>query len=71
MYKTLNLIEGVYADQYSSADVKAEILNAYTIRYSLKESPLTHPEKFNPLTPPEGWKYDPFYECWIEVFSKG
>jgi len=59
------LIEGLYADDYDNSRIKDIILNSYQERY--KQTPSTHPEKFNPLDPPIGWKYDPYYECWIKL----
>jgi hypothetical protein len=67
MIKFDHLVEGVYADEYTSDDIKQKILNSYRDRHLLKETPASHPEKFNPIIPPMGWKYDPYYECWIEI----
>lgn len=61
-----HLVEGVYAHQYYDAEVRDKIVEAYNKRYNPEPTPLTHPERFNPLNPPQGWVYDPFYEIWIE-----
>jgi hypothetical protein len=61
-----NLIEGVYAHNYTNEDVRAEIAEKYRARYVPVVTPYTHPERFDPLNPPNGWAYDPYYEIWIE-----
>lgn len=66
MFKTDYLVEGLTADQYSNELIKNKILNSYQEKFTKNETPLTHPEKYNPLIPPAGWKYDPYYECWLE-----
>lgn len=61
------LVEGMYADQYSSSDVKFAILKDYRKRYPTPiDTPYTHPWKFDPLNPPAGWRYDPYYEVWTQ-----
>lgn len=63
------LIEGVYADQYTADDVRSEIAEKYKDRWDPErqpKTPLSHPWLFDPLAPPKGWRYDPYYECWIE-----
>lgn len=59
------LVEGWYADQYTDSGVKERITAEYRARHQLRETPLTHPWLFDPLAPPEGWRYDPYYECWL------
>jgi hypothetical protein len=59
------LVDGLYADDYKDDSIKKEILKTYQQRY--KETPATHPEKYSPLEPPQGWRYDPYYECWVKL----
>jgi hypothetical protein len=59
------LIEGWYADQYSDHVTKDYISREYQSRHQYQETPLTHPWLFDPLAPPQGWRYDPYYECWL------
>ena len=66
----LELTEGLYADQYPESDdprnIRAEIRRSYRARWTEPgRSPLTHPWLFDPCDPPQGWRYDPYYECWI------
>lgn len=61
------LHEGKYADEYTSEETKEFILKKYRERYEPKITPQSHPEKFNPLSPPKNWRYDPFYELWVET----
>lgn len=62
------LIEGVWADEYNPKDQDA-IRQAYRKRwhpeYALP-TPQSHPWLFDPCEPPQGWRYDPYYELWIE-----
>ncbi len=65
------LIEGVYADEYPEYDgvgPRTQIRRAYAARWTdpaANPTPLTHPWLFDPCEPPQGWRYDPYYECWI------
>ncbi len=61
------IIEGPMADQYplETQDViRQEYRQRWHPEYQLP-TPLSHPWLFDPCEPPKGWKYDPFYECWI------
>ena len=60
-------IDGVYAHDYKDDGIRQEIFDTYNKKYRPEPTPLTHPERFNPLNPPEGWAYDPYYEIWIEI----
>ncbi len=66
------LIEGVYADQYPEYDgvgPRTQIRRDYAARWpepDANPTPLTHPWLFDPCEPPRGWRYDPYYECWIK-----
>lgn len=59
--------EGWTADQYTCPELKSRIIKRYKELYNKKETPVTHPEKYDPLNPPSGWKWDPCYECWIQL----
>lgn len=61
------LIEGVYAHQYHNEDVRQRIIQAYKEKYMPPITPLTNPELYDPMNPPEGWVYDPYYEIWLEI----
>ncbi len=60
------LVEGWYADQYRDIAIRDRILGEYTARHIPQHTPWTHPQDYNPLTPPAGWRYDPYYEVWIK-----
>ncbi len=60
------LIEGVYAHHYTDENVKKQIIESYVKKHTPEITPVTHPERFDPLNPPEGWAYDPYYEFWIK-----
>jgi hypothetical protein len=62
-----NLIEGVYAHQYNSDEVKTEIRERYLKKHTPEVTPFTDPLKFDPLNPPTNWVYDPYYEMWIKL----
>jgi hypothetical protein len=60
------LIEGMYADQYNNQQIKDSIRESYKKAHpEPKETPLTHPWKFDPCNPPVGWRYDPYYGLWV------
>lgn len=61
------LIEGKYAHEYKDTITRDEITVTYNKRYKPKPDPLSHPERFDPLNPPAGWAYDPYYEIWIRT----
>lgn len=60
------LTEGMYADDYRCPVIREQIQAAYKQSVTKKVSPLTAPEIYDPLDPPQGWRYDPYYELWIE-----
>ncbi len=64
-YETIT--EGPMAHDYTNASVRKEIYEAYNKRYKISVTPLTHPEHYDPLDPPLGWAYDPYYEIWIQL----
>ena len=60
------ITEGRLAHEYKDDLVRVEILNRYQKRYTEpKVTPLTHPWRFDPLDPPQGWAWDPYYELWL------
>lgn len=61
------IIEGPMAHDYKDQMVRHEIKQSYNIRYRAAATPLTHPENYDPLNPPRGWAYDPYYEIWIKL----
>lgn len=60
------LVEGLWADQYSLA-AQAKIKQDYDRRWCRLPNPETNPELYDPLQPPQGWRYDPYYELWINT----
>lgn len=66
------LIYGAYADEYGDKDIQDNIRQTYLDRWHPDRqlrTPSTHPELFDPIDPPVGWRYDPIYECWIRYKS--
>ncbi len=59
--------EGPMAHEITDESIKTLIVENYNKRYRPEITPYTHPENFDPLNPPSGWAYDPYYECWIET----
>ena len=53
--------------QYKDENLRLEIFENYNKKYKPVPTPYSHPEQFDPLNPPEGWAYDPFYEIWIQL----
>ncbi len=60
------LQEGRYADSYTDPEIRSQIARDYRSRYSKPITPWTDPLQFDPLDPPAGWRYDPYYEIWIK-----
>jgi hypothetical protein len=58
------IYEGVWADQYQDPEKRRYIAEAYRQRWQQPSTPRTDPASFDPLDPPPGWRYDPFYELW-------
>ena len=61
------MIEGAHAHQYNNEDVRQRIAQAYKEKYMPITTPLTKPELYDPMNPPEGWAYDPYYEIWLKI----
>ena len=60
------LIEGWYADQYQDRGIRDRIQTEYQQLWCSEPTPATKPELFDPLAPPSGWRYDPYYEIWTQ-----
>jgi hypothetical protein len=61
----MNLQEHLTADKYTDPEIRRKIAEEYVRRYTPIKSPLTDPLAYDPLNPPQGWLYDPYYELWI------
>lgn len=61
------LVEGIYAHNYSDESVRQQIAQDYKKKFTPVITPLTHPEQYDPLNPPQGWIYDPYYELWLKI----
>ena len=59
--------ESIWADEYADASIREYIRTEYKNRYSPKATPLTHPQNYDPCEPPNGWRYDPYYEIWLKT----
>lgn len=59
------LYEGLTAEQYTDPGIRAQIARDYAARWRPKTTPISNPELFDPLDPPQGWRYDPYYEIWL------
>ncbi len=62
-----HLVENQFADEYQDPGTRQRIRDDYLKRHSQEVTPLTDPLKFDPLAPPQGWRYDPYYEIWIKI----
>jgi hypothetical protein len=60
----MELNETLWADEYSSPEYLKYIREQYRLRHVPVRTPLTHPQDYDPINPPTGWRYDPFCECW-------
>jgi hypothetical protein len=61
------LVEGMYAHNYTDESVRQQIAQDYKKKFTPVVTPFTNPEQYDPLNPPEGWMYDPYYELWIKI----
>jgi hypothetical protein len=66
-YTQDELYEGLYADEYVDKKIRDRIEDTYTKRHRKVATPFTNPELYDPLNPPEGYRYDPYYEIWIKL----
>ena len=63
------LVEGAWADQYNEQQ-QDRIRQQYLARWRptfTQPTPESHPWMFDPCEPPEGWRYDPYYELWVKM----
>lgn len=58
--------EGPMAHEYRDNITRSLITENYNKRYKPPMTPWSHPEMYDPLNPPSGWSYDPYYEVWIK-----
>lgn len=63
----VRIIDGMTADEYTDSATRDYIKQRYDSKYAVVENPYTNPEKYDPLNPPDGWKYDPFTEFWVRT----
>lgn len=61
------LVEGVMAHEYSDPKIREEIKEQYLKANTKEVNPWTDPLEYDPLNPPTGWVYDPYYEIWIKL----
>ena len=61
------LIEGRMADQYGCPFLRERIAQAYRLKFDQPDTPITAPALFDPLNPPAGWSWDPYYEIWLSA----
>lgn len=59
--------ESMLADEYKDESTREYIRKEYKARYTPKVTPLTHPQNYDPCEPPNGWRYDPYYEIWLKT----
>lgn len=59
--------EGIMAHELRDEALRQQVQHRYNELYRPEPTPLTHPEQFDPLDPPRGYAWDPYYECWLET----
>lgn len=62
--------EGLMAHEYQDSQRRTAILERYLALHQPQITPLTAPREFDPLNPPQGWAWDPYYECWLKILEK-
>ncbi len=67
MVNSFDFDELTWADEYQDPLARKQISEAYQRRYKPAANPITHPHLYDPLYPPSGYRYDPYYECWVKV----
>lgn len=63
------LIEGQMAHEIQNNELRQQVGCRYNELYRPESTPHTHPENYDPLDPPAGWAYDPYYEIWITTIK--
>jgi hypothetical protein len=63
----LQLVEGMNADDYTCPELKSRIVTRYKEIHFPSNTPLSNPQNYDPLNPPSGWKWDPYYEVWFNI----
>lgn len=56
-----------WADLVDDPVQRQAIRQRYHELYRPTPTPLTHPEMFDPLDPPPGYRYDHLYDWWLVV----
>lgn len=56
-----------WADEYTAPEYLKYIREQYRLKHAPVKTPLTHPQDYDPINPPHGWRYDPYYECWVNT----
>jgi len=62
----IHLSENWSAEQYQDPERRQYILQRYQEIHRRLPTPLTEPLLFDPLNPPQGWRWDPYYELWYQ-----
>lgn len=55
-----------WADEITDPAHQRRLRERYYQRYRTSPDPASHPELFDPVDPPDGWRYDLAYEMWIK-----
>lgn len=59
--------ESKWADEIKDTELRALIDTEYQKRWpEPAQTPNTHPWRYDPFNPPQGWRYDAYYEMWIQ-----
>lgn len=61
------IVEGPMAHEYHDTIVRENIRAKYYDHHAKMKSPLTDPLEYDPLNPPAGWAWDPYYEIWVRL----
>jgi hypothetical protein len=61
-------LDDCWAHEVTDPNDREMIIEQYRKRYPEPvPNPATHPWLFDPLNPPDSWRYDPYYETWINT----
>lgn len=61
------IVEGPMAHTYQDSAIREKISKKYLDHYAKIKTPLTDPLDYDPLDPPPGWAWDPYYEVWVRL----